>query len=48
MKFFRNRYVIREDVRPLWMNGPCVYLQGKTSAFSGRSLPSLADEAPAL
>jgi len=48
MKFFRNIYVIRENVRPLRMNGPSVYLHGKTSAFSGRSLPSLAGEAPAL
>lgn len=48
MNIFRNRYVIREYVRPLWMNGPCVHLHGKISAFSGRSFPSLAGVEPAL
>ena len=48
MKFLRNIYSIRENVYPPLQDEPCACRHEAAPAFSGKSLCSLAGEAPAL
>jgi len=48
MKFLRNICVNRENIRPVRRDGLRICLEESTPAFLGKSLCSLADEAPAL